>query len=302
MLLLLFGASLGVIAVLNLRAGPTIGIGVLPPDAPHEPRERDYFFALAFATAGAWAGVGAAVIAARVVPRRLWLGALAAGLPIALNWSMANRRREPDARLPRVLGAELLQSAPPSAILLLAGDNDSYAAWYQQRVRRLRPDVTTITVPLLGARWYRAELARRDSILVGDIVESWGGEPTTLRAIGEGAHRLKRPLAAALSVSPETRRQAAPRWILRGLVYAEDTRPPLTEGPWRAHDMIDREATLAVAKRIEQAIPALVRPAHDATSRYVAQLLSCPRMALGAADRTENGTESISLDSRCNLK
>jgi hypothetical protein len=66
--------------------------------------------------------------------------------------------------------------------------------------------------------------------------------------------------------------------------------------------MIDREATLAVAKRIEQAIPALVRPAHDATSRYVAQLLSCPRMALGAADRTENGTESTSLDSRCNLK
>jgi hypothetical protein len=72
---LLLLSSLGVVAVLNLRAGPSILDSVLPPGALHEPRERDYFFALAFATAGAWwrgrGGPGAEVPAiAGSSPRR----------------------------------------------------------------------------------------------------------------------------------------------------------------------------------------------------------------------------------------
>ena len=293
MLLLLGGASLGVIAVLNLRAGPTIGIGVLPPDAPHEPRERDYFFALAFATAAVWAGIGAMVTATKVVPRRLWLGAAVAALPVALNWSMANRRREPDAALPRALGAELLRSAPPRGVLLLAGDNDSYATWYQQQVRGLRSDVTPITIPLLGARWYREELARRDSLLASDEVESWAGEAATIRAIGRNSRRLRRPVAAALSVSPVTREIAGHYWILRGLVFVE------------APDSVaavDREASLAAATRIGQDVPALSRPARDPTGRYVAGLLACPRLVLEELSSVDARAAEISLDSRCNLK
>jgi hypothetical protein len=49
MLLVLIGcASLGVMLYLNLKAGPSLGWGILPESAPHEARERDYFFVLAF--------------------------------------------------------------------------------------------------------------------------------------------------------------------------------------------------------------------------------------------------------------
>jgi len=59
-------ATLGVCAQLNLRAGPSFGIGVLPATAIHEARERDYFYALAFWGWGLWIGVGAVALAHRV--------------------------------------------------------------------------------------------------------------------------------------------------------------------------------------------------------------------------------------------
>ncbi|MDF1506512.1 hypothetical protein, partial [Roseisolibacter sp. H3M3-2] len=59
LLLLLLAGSLGVAAWLNLKAGPSYGWGVLPDDAPHEARERDYFFAVAWFVWGLWAGLGA---------------------------------------------------------------------------------------------------------------------------------------------------------------------------------------------------------------------------------------------------
>nr|MCU0619219.1 hypothetical protein [Gemmatimonadaceae bacterium] len=57
--LLLLVASLGVVVLLNLHAGPSYGHGILPDGAPREARERDYFFALAFWAWGAWAALGA---------------------------------------------------------------------------------------------------------------------------------------------------------------------------------------------------------------------------------------------------
>src|SRR6185503_11844405 len=78
--LLLASATLGVVAVLNHSAGPSILDRVLPPGALHEPRERDYFYALGFATAGLWIGAGAVVIA------RQWMSSMP-GLvaPVALG-------------------------------------------------------------------------------------------------------------------------------------------------------------------------------------------------------------------------
>jgi hypothetical protein len=295
-LVLFAGASLGVIAVLNLRAGPSIGVGVLPADALHESRERDYFFALAFAVAGAWAGAGALVTAGALVPRRARLGALAFLVPLLLNWPMANRRREPDASLPRVLGAELLRSSPPRAVLLLAGDNDSYTVWYQQHVNRLRADVTPVTIPLLGARWYREELARRDSLLSPREVDTWQGEGGTLRALGVHARRAGRVVTAATSVSAGTREHAAPAWVLRGMVYMDSV---AVGAQVAVVDGIDQPAARGAADRIERDVPRLSRPARDATSRYVQRLLQCPRFAAATLDRVEGAD---SLDSQCNRK
>jgi hypothetical protein len=87
--------SVGVIAYLNLKAGPSIGYGFIPDDAPHEPRERDYFFVLAFWTWGIWAGIGAMEMVARWLPRRgvvaVALGLVVAALPAALNLRALNR-------------------------------------------------------------------------------------------------------------------------------------------------------------------------------------------------------------------
>ena len=51
---LFVGGSLGVIAYLNLPAGPSIGYGILPANVVREARERDYFFVFAFLAWGIW--------------------------------------------------------------------------------------------------------------------------------------------------------------------------------------------------------------------------------------------------------
>jgi hypothetical protein len=279
LLVLLIGASLGVIVVLNLRAGPSIGVGVLPANAGHEPRERDYFFALAFAVAAAWSGVGAASLAARLGARRAFIGVAVAAVPVVLNWSAANRRRVPDASLAVALGTAMLESVPHGAVLILAGDNDSYAAWFAQRVERIRTDVTPVTIPLLGAQWYRAELARRDSLLTPAEVLSWSGEAATLHAIADAARGHDRPLAASLAVDASTRRSVANVWVLRGMAYAAESG---RGGRGIAYDAIDATLTRSEARRVTELVPEMVKGARDPAGRSILALLSCPSRALQA--------------------
>ena len=54
-----------------------------------------------------------------------------------------------------------------------------------------------MTIPLLGAAWYRAELARRDSLLDRSLVENWKGAGNTMSGICTSAARLGRPVIAA---------------------------------------------------------------------------------------------------------
>jgi hypothetical protein len=98
LLILIASATLGVVVYLNLKAGPSFGYGVLPPDADREARERDYFFALGFAAFGLWVGMGA-VTAARALARRTkhpriaLTGPAIAALPFLLKWRAVDRRR-----------------------------------------------------------------------------------------------------------------------------------------------------------------------------------------------------------------
>ena len=117
---------------------------------PHEARERDYFFTLAFWTWGAWAGVGLVDLSRRLLGRE-WPGALAALLPAALNWAAVDRARGADATLARDAALAYLLPAPRDAVLLAAGDNDTYPLWYLQQVEGVRPDVTIIVTPMLPA-------------------------------------------------------------------------------------------------------------------------------------------------------
>jgi hypothetical protein len=188
--------SLGVIAYLNMKASPSYGGGFLPETAKHEARERDYFFALAFLCWGVWAGAGAVRIFMRVNPRWAFAGIIVALLPAVLNMPATNRRAGLDEVAPRDSALRILTPAPPNAVVFAYGDNDTYPVWYMQQVEQKRRDVTTVTIPLLGARWYRAELARRFNLLDSDHVDRWRGDESTLANICDGAARLRRPVVA----------------------------------------------------------------------------------------------------------
>ena len=288
-------ASLGIVAVLNLRAGPSILDSVLPPGATHEPRERDYFFSLAFATAGLWFGAGAVLVARKfLMPRPAMFAALAiAGLPLVLNWRAANRR--PEGMLASALGESLLASSPRDAVLLLAGDNDSYTTWYRQSVLGERRDVVPVTISLLPARWYREELARRHDLFDSAGVNVWRGDEATLQALVAGARGKGRPVSAALTVRSTVRQQLAPAWTLGGMVFTADPGSP-SRG-----DRVDTVATRTVIDLIAARRPG-VSAGRDPAASYVLRILRCPSAALqlGSGSPGEPGTSL--LDSWCNFK
>jgi hypothetical protein len=211
LVILFVTTTAGVLAYLNLKAGPSYGAGFLAAGAPHEARERDYFFALGFICWGLWAGFGAVRTTravARTTPaagRLLPLaGALAAFVPVALNWSAVNRRVEPAASEARNGAIRILDSAPQRAVVLANGDNSTYPVWYIQEVERRRRDVTIVVVPLLPAAWYRAELRRREALLDADMVSNWRGARQVLVGICRKAAANGRPVGTAGSATGDT--------------------------------------------------------------------------------------------------
>ena len=187
MTVLFICASLGVIAYLNMKASPSYGEGFLPPGAKHEARERDYFFALAFVCWGLWAGAGAVKTFQRIGARWALIGIAVAVLPAFLNFSATNRRSGFDEIAPSDSARRILASAPKNAVVFAYGDNDTYPVWYMQEVERYRTDVTTVTLPLLGAAWYRDELRRRHDLIAAELVPAWRGWGPILKSICNNA-------------------------------------------------------------------------------------------------------------------
>jgi hypothetical protein len=288
--LLALSASAGVLLYLNLKAGPSIGYGLLPDAAPHEARERDYFFGLAFWCWGLWAGIGAVrLVTWRPEGVRHGAGAVAAALaislaPAALNWRVMDRRREPDASLPHVLAEGILRSAPPAAVLFVAGDNDTYPLWYAQQVRGLRRDVTVVTIPLLGASWYRDELARRYRLIAAPP-DATPAERAVM-ALANSAARLGRPVAVSVTAvkSEASVLTASGRWVERGLVLvaAPDSGAPPPPLYW------------PVAWR-----DASVGPRTDLTTQGMLLYLRC---RLHPGPGAQPGRLKAALDSECNPK
>ena len=159
---LLVCGTVGVATYLNLKVGASLGWSLMPESVPHEARERDYFFVLGFWAWGCFAGYGAIALA-RVRQWPAAVGLLAVALPLAGNWTSADRSREPSASAARHLAVSLLASTPRNGVLFADGDNDTYPLWYAQQVEGVRRDVLVVTIPLLPASWYPAELTRRTS-------------------------------------------------------------------------------------------------------------------------------------------
>jgi hypothetical protein len=194
LLVLFLTATLGVIAYLNMKAGPSYGEGFLAAGAKHEARERDYFFALGFVCWGMWAGAGAICAFARLGRRTGVIGLAVAILPFFLNRPAVDRSNIPAGTAPIDSAGRILHPAQRNAVVFAYGDNDTYPVWYAQQVEHTRRDVTVITIPLLGATWYRAELARRYGLLSPEYVRTWRGVDATIAAIVTAAVKLGRPV------------------------------------------------------------------------------------------------------------
>jgi hypothetical protein len=139
----------------------------------HEVRERDYFFIASFAAWGVWVGMGIATLmewidealvarAAAPAPVRVWASSalvLLLGLvPLAGNRLTASRSRE---TLARDYAHDVLQSVDPYALVVTAGDNDTFPLWYAQEVDGVRRDVSVLVLSLANTGWYLRQLQRR---------------------------------------------------------------------------------------------------------------------------------------------
>jgi hypothetical protein len=288
--------TFGVAAYLNLKAGASLGWGILPDEAPHEARERDYFFVLGFWAWGCLAGAGAVALARRLrAPTPAALIALA--LPLAGNWRSADRSREPEASAARRFAHALLDASPRGAVLFLDGDNDSYPIWYLQEVEGMRRDVLPVTVPLLPANWYPIEISRRSGLRWSDGPVPGAGTLSEQRAaqIAAAAHGARRPVAVSPALRARERALLGNDWTLRGPVYVaqgggHDARIQATIDSAAARKWLAEWDPWPGERRSRSG---------DDVARMMMRLLDCPRLIDGARTSAE---QHDSLEVRCNLR
>lgn len=155
------------VVYLNFR----YGFSIFPDqELDREVRERDYFFIASFLLWGIWVAIGLAVLmeeTAKAFRERMsegtrWLVAtpvlLVALIPLAGNRLTASRAGE---TTPRDFAVDLLQSVEPYAILITAGDNDTFPLWYAQEVEGVRTDVLIANQSLMNTEWHLRQLKRR---------------------------------------------------------------------------------------------------------------------------------------------
>ena len=292
---LLASGSAGVAVYLNLKAGASLGWGVIPASAPHEARERDYFFVLGFWAWGLLAGWGALAIARRRGWRRE-LSVAVAIVPLVANWGAVTRSREPQRTAARRFAVAVLGSVPRGALLFASGDNDTYPLWYVQQVEGVRRDVYLVTVPLLPAEWYQAEVARRTGLRwpAAEHVDGarWQHEEAAA-LIARAARDGGRVVAASPGLSLRERTLLGSAWTLDGAVY-------ISHG--KATGRVERAGIdTAAARRWVAARPPLAprsREVSDVTESMLT-LLECPRLGLPWGG---SGAARDSLEVSCNLR
>lgn len=136
---------------------------------PREPRERDYVLVGSFYTFCIWIGLAIAAAYDSLKNVKVPKAALAAGLTIIgiilVPFIMAKENFDDHDRHDRYMARDFainyLESCPPNAILITAGDNDTYPLWYAQEVDGVRPDVRVMNTSLLQIDWYINHMKRK---------------------------------------------------------------------------------------------------------------------------------------------
>ena len=296
-LLLFLCASAGLVLYLNFRPCYTLVYGIVADDVAHEVRERDYFFVLSFWIWGAWAGVGAVALAARARPAfapagalvGVLVGVLVAMLPLALNWRAMDRAHGPERDAAPMAMRALLWGAPPRAVLLTAGDHDTFLLWYAQIAEGRRRDLTVMPWAYPSLDWFAAQLARRDSLVVDTTADR-------TRSLMNAARRRGRPVAFSIAVDSATIGRLGGRWMLRGLTFVAADSSAIRVG--EGMPLVDTVAARAFAR--EFGVPALPpEGALDPAARSMLALVGCVGRWLALA---RGAVRADSLDSRCKLR
>jgi len=195
MLALMGSVIVALVFYLNFKYGFSIRPG---ENLLREVRERDYFFIASFQLWGVWAALGFGVVVTavagalrdRMPDHRTWLvGApvlLLALVPLIGNRLTASRAGE---TLARQSAWDILQSVEPYAILITAGDNDTFPLWYMQEVEGVRRDVLLANLSLMNTEWHLRQLKRRAVIPfdTANALPMYGGRswvPPSHEAIG----------------------------------------------------------------------------------------------------------------------
>jgi len=127
----------------------------------------------AWGVASLWAGHGIAWLASQAATGRGWrwrmaaatLCVLAVGLPATsvVRWRpVMDLSHEGEAAL---FWSELSHAAAADAIILVGGDDATFALWYGRYGLQQRPDLTPVNVHLYDYPWYQAALLRHHPLL-----------------------------------------------------------------------------------------------------------------------------------------
>ncbi len=140
----------------------------------------------AFVIGSLWLGVGLAALLRDLgsrAPERRWLTLLLLSLALATPaWLLARNGAaldlSRDRTVPRFCQA-VAREAPSGAILLTTTDRQTFALWYCQHVRGLRPDLAVVDEGLTGFEWYRAGVQQTHPGLWNGPTEASGAPALT---------------------------------------------------------------------------------------------------------------------------
>ena len=138
---------------------------------PREPRERDYVLVGSFYTFCIWIGLAIAAAYDKLQHLKFPKAPLAllltiGGLllvPLIMGKENYNDHNRRGRYMARDFAINYLESCPPNAILITAGDNDTYPLWYAQEVDGVRPDVRVMNTSLLQIDWYINRMQRKSN-------------------------------------------------------------------------------------------------------------------------------------------
>ncbi|UCE23979.1 MAG: DUF2723 domain-containing protein [Candidatus Zixiibacteriota bacterium] len=167
MLLLILFASVGLVLYMNFADGtrqhPVTGMDYI------EVRDRDYFFTPAFILFGLAIGIGLTGVVHFVkdslspltsmfkkgIVAVLLVLFLLPSYTVGRNYELADRTGN---YIAFDYAWNILVSAETNAVLVTAGDNDTFPLWCLQEAYGIRKDVDVVNLSLANARWYIKQL------------------------------------------------------------------------------------------------------------------------------------------------